>query len=169
MLAECERLRVEVDENSIKVRSLEVELAEATATIEQLRNAGSAEEVDRLKQAFVKESLKAKKFWKQRCEQMLKHEEEIDAKDTEIALLKARLLALETNRKETVDTTSRHGTGDTVPSAVEHSIGGHTCRGKAPPVEPFTGEKQDVLWTKSLRLREQRFGMVGKSRISCCN
>ena len=145
-LAECERLRVEVDEHSTRVRSLEVELAEATATIEQLRNVEGEEEIDQLKQAVKKESLKAKKFWKQRCEQMLKHEEEIDAKDTEIALLKARLLATETNREESVDTTPRRGTGDTMPSTVERSVAGHACRGKAPPVEPFTGEKPDILW-----------------------
>ena len=57
---------MEVDKNSTKVRSLEAELAEATATVEQLWNAGGTEEVDQLKQAFAKESLKAKKFWKQR-------------------------------------------------------------------------------------------------------
>ena len=77
-LAECERLCVEVGKNSTKARSVEEELVGATATIEQLHNAGGAQEVDQLKQAVKKESLKAKKFWKQRCEQMLKHEEEID-------------------------------------------------------------------------------------------
>ena len=96
-LAECKRLRVEVRKNSTKIRPLEAELAEVTATIEQLWNAGGGEEIDWLKQAVVKQSLKAKKFWKQRCKQMLKHKEKIDAKDIEIALLKAQLWALETN------------------------------------------------------------------------
>ena len=48
--------------------------------------------------------------------------------------------------EEIVDTTSRCGTGDTVLSAVECSVGGHARHGKALPVEPFTGEKPDVLW-----------------------
>ena len=48
-LAECEHLHVEVDEYSTKLRLLEAELVEATATIKQLRNAGGAEEVDQLK------------------------------------------------------------------------------------------------------------------------
>ena len=49
-LAECKRLHVELDRYSTKLRSLEAELAEATATtIKQLRNAGGAEEVDQLK------------------------------------------------------------------------------------------------------------------------
>ena len=37
---------------------------------------------------------------------MLTHKEEIDAKDTEIALLKARLLALDTNQQENIDISS---------------------------------------------------------------
>ena len=54
VLAECKCLRMEVGKNSTKVRSLEAELAEVTATIKQLHNAGGAEEVDQLKQAIKK-------------------------------------------------------------------------------------------------------------------
>ena len=89
---ECERLRVQASTDATRIRSLEAELSEAKATIEQLRVTESAttmaEKIDRLKQVLAKESQKAKKFWKQKCDLMLRHEDEIDVKDTEIAVLK---------------------------------------------------------------------------------
>ena len=147
---ECEHLRVQASTDATRIRSLEAELSEAKATIEQLRvreSAMMAEEIDRLKQALAKESQKAKKFWKQKCDLMLRHEDEIDGKDTEIAVLKTRILAISASRVEqTSDTASLPGSGDMVLSTAGYNLGGHTRRGKAPPVEPFTGERPDVLW-----------------------
>ena len=100
---------------------------------------------------------------------MLKHKEEIDAKDTEIVLLKARL-AMETNREETVDITPRCATGDTVPSAVNVALQGTLVVGKHHQLSPLLVKSLMFCGkTRSLRLRGQQFGMVRKSRISYCN
>ena len=53
------------------------------------------QEVDWLRGELSKEVKKAKRFWKLRCDQMLKYE--MGQKDTELALLKACLLTLEGN------------------------------------------------------------------------
>ena len=61
---------------------------------------------------------------------MLKHEEEVDAKDTEIALLKAQPLALDANREEIIDTTSQSGVSDTTLLNMEHNFGEHARQKK---------------------------------------
>ena len=162
---ECEHLRVQASTDATRIRSLEAELLEAKATIEQLwvrESAMMAEEVDRLKQALAKESQKAKKFWKQKCDLMLRHEDEIDAKDTEIAVLKTRILAISASRVEqTSDMALLPGSGDMVLSTAGYNLGGHTRRGKAPPVEPFTGERPDVLWEDWIPTLERAAGWNG--------
>ena len=39
--------------------------------------------------------------------------------------------------------------------AVELSVGRHARQGKAPPVEPFTGEKPDILWEDWISMFER--------------
>ena len=51
------------------------------------------EKLEELRATLAKEKQKAKRIWRQKCEQQLSHEEAIDEKDMEIAVrLKARLL-----------------------------------------------------------------------------
>ena len=78
---------------------------------------------------------------------MLRHEDKIDAKDTEIALLKTRILTLSASREnQTSDTASQRGSSDATLSTSGYNLGGHICQGKAPSIEPFTRERPDVLW-----------------------
>lgn len=42
--------------------------------------------------------------------------------------------------------TTQHSSGNTMVLVMEDSVGGHAHRRKAPLVEPFTGEKLDILW-----------------------
>ena len=64
-------------------------MAEVLETVEQLKTALHTEEVKQLKADLGNEVQKLKRFWKLRCDQMLKHEEEIMARDTDVAPLKA--------------------------------------------------------------------------------
>ena len=61
--------------------------------------------------------MKSKRFWKLRCDQMLKHKEEMTARDTELVLLKARVLALEGNRRNSASSST-----STVSSGASTSI-----------------------------------------------
>ena len=77
------------------------------------------------------------------------HEESIEEKEAEIALLKARILSLTSGTNE--------ASNDETPTAVDSiqlesslcAVGSSAStarRGKAPPVEPYTGENPDILW-----------------------
>ena len=84
---------------------------------------------------------------------MLKCEEEMERKDTELALLKARLLTLEGSRPNNV---SRPKLQPTSMDLVELGTPlGQARRGKVPPVEPFTGERSDQLWEEWLPMLER--------------
>ena len=76
---------------------------------------------------------------------MLKHEEEMSARDTEVALLKARLLTLEgCGQSSTCSNTGTVQAGDV--QSMERGSRIQLRRGKAPPVGPFNGDKADQLW-----------------------
>ena len=75
---------------------------------------------------------------------MLKCEEEMERKDTELALLKARLLTLEGGRSSNVSRPKLPPIS-TDPVKVGTPLG-QAQHGKALPVEPFTGERSDQLW-----------------------
>jgi len=93
-----------------------------------------------------------KKYWRERCEQLLDHEEALEEKDSEIMLLKVRILWSTTGEgapagKRIVDSVQEHS-----PSFPEASTTAATSvrRGKAPPVDPYSGENPDVLWEEWL-------------------
>jgi len=85
---ELDQLCTLLESKEDTIRALEVELTEAQETIEQLKTTSLTEKVERLRADLGKEVLKSKRFWKLRCDQLLKHEEEITARDTEVVLLK---------------------------------------------------------------------------------
>ena len=168
---ECARLRALVNSKDDQIRSLQTDLTEAKTTIEQLRSVefdSLTQEVERLKGELSKEASKAKRFWKLRCDQMLKCEEEMERKDTELALLKARLLTLEGSRPSNVP---RPKPQPTSMDPVELGTPlGQAHRGKAPPVEPFTGERSDQLWEEWLPTLERRHsGMAGQNKRNSYN
>ena len=83
---------------------------------------------------------------------MLKHEEEMDTKDTEIAILKACVLALENGHPISVASLTPRSDKSTVQTVDPR---GQVRRGKAPLVEPFTGERSDKLWKEWLSTLER--------------
>ena len=101
-----------------------------------------------------------KKHWREKCEQLLTHEEALEEKDSyKVMLLKARILSL--TRGDSVEDTPTSGTLSTIETvamvdpAHQHSllpplqeasaITANVSQGKAPPVEPYTRKNPDVL------------------------
>lgn len=111
-------------------------------------------EVERLTAALSKQTEKAKRFWRLRCEQMLTHDEAMQAKEIEIASLHAQLAAARTHEGRSMGLTASVETvhdGSSEPSATPSSRHDTSTlqlsrKGKAPPVDLFTGENSDVLW-----------------------
>ena len=91
-----------------------------------------------LEEALVKEKDKLKGIWRMNCEQLAAYDQEITAKDTEIAQLKSRLAVVPSGRPldpiaaSFIPTTQR---SNTLPEVSDVTV----CRrmGKAPPVDPF--------------------------------
>ena len=50
------------------------------------------EQICALQDALEKEKQKSKCFWREKCEQLLNYEENLEAKDAEIVLLRAQLM-----------------------------------------------------------------------------
>ena len=155
-ISELEHLCQLVSEHESVIENLRGELQTATETISELQIASAnAErltgEVVSLKASVQAEKLKAKRFWRLRCEQMLREEDRLQAKETEIAELREQLNLHETSPRSTSNARAL-GTSPT-----RSTTGGHECemtihptpsvrRGKAPPVEAFTGDEATVHW-----------------------
>ena len=169
--AELERLRVVIELQKETISSLEGQneaihdledsLSEAKLTITTLIESHE-KEVEGLQAEIAREKQRSKRFWKLRCEMMLAHEEMLEEKDDEIALLKTKLdaehsrnikkisnyapLPVSSSRSSSRSTSRETKDNDEQEtSQVDHGrqVRG---RGKAPPVDPFTGEQPDVLW-----------------------
>ena len=165
--AELERLRAVVEEqketissleeHNETIRDLEDGLSEARLAIES-----HEKEIEDLQAEIAREKQRSKRFWKLRCELMLEHEELLEKKEDEIALLKEKLntehsksitkisksipLSVSSSRSSSRSTSRETKDNDEQEAnQVDHSrqVRG---RGKAPPVDPFTGEQPDVLW-----------------------
>ena len=106
-------------------------------------------EVEALRKNVRTQTAKAKRFWSQKCEQLLTHEAAIEEKDECIAAKNTEIARLQTELQNLRDArTELHGT-DPVEVQVEpydarpRSIPdteltvGHSRRGKAPPVDLF--------------------------------
>lgn len=126
---------------------LEIEFAEAQAIIEQLKTTSHLEktkQVECMKMDLSREVQKSRRFWKLRCDQILKHEEEMSIRDTDVVLLKARLLALEGNQRNSVCSNSNTPVTGDIQSIEQGSQS--QVRWGSPPVEPFSGNKVDQQW-----------------------
>jgi len=123
----------------------------------------SLEEIERLKLELQSQTAKAKRFWRMRCEQMLESDELVEAKELEIASLRAQLAAIRTHEEKgalsnvtateftniVVSTPkSRQRETDSClafPKLMENSALSSSRKGKAPPMDLFT-DQSDVLW-----------------------
>ena len=95
---------VEVESRSGEIEQLRQDLQSALAEADQERAITTQKEgeIRVLQGALEKEKQKSKRFWHEKCEQLPNYEEDLEAKDTEIALLKAQLITA-SGRHEHVD------------------------------------------------------------------
>ena len=159
--SDLEQLRQLVKEHESTIETLRGELCVATDTISELQIAcANAEtltrEVASLKSAVETEKLKSKRFWRLRCEQILEQEDVLQAKDAEIAQLREELTAAKALPRPMSATSTPFATpprtnltrsvleGDEPNSTILATTPAR--RGKAPPIEPFTGEGPSVHW-----------------------
>ena len=70
----------------------DLQLGLAEADQERAITAQKEEQIRALQDALKKEKQMSKRFWREKCEQLLNYEEDLEAKDAEIALLKAQLI-----------------------------------------------------------------------------
>ena len=145
------------EEESDEVETLKQALDEAKE-----ENAALAREVSSLREGLQKQKDRVKELWKLNCEKLAEHDSIIAAKDAEISSLRARVEELEVRE---------HAPGGESPSTMgvrridlPHDTFPHQGsrdhmspnprppgprppiphRGKAPPVDSFTGENQEV-------------------------
>ena len=126
-------LRNELSSRDAMLDTLRSELVTATqklATVKELQV-----EVQTLKKSLRMQTAKAKRFWKQKCEQLLAHEALIKEKDAEIASLKE----LASGSRATSFVPDSQSEGNETNLLSETSTVNHGRRGKAPPVDTYNG------------------------------
>jgi len=109
------------------------------------------------------QTAKAKRFWRIRCEQMLESDELIEAKELEIASLRAQLASVRAcgdapQRAVTHIVTSTPKSqpwNDSCLFSQDNSLLLVSRKGKAPPVDIFS-DQSDVLWEDWLPTFELR-------------
>lgn len=118
----------------------------ARTEIERLSAALPTMEVEALRKDLKTQTAKAKRFWLQKCEQLLAHKAAIEQKDECIAVKNTEITRLRNVRLEPLSTevqvepydTGLRATPDTELTAL------HSRRGKAPPVDPFRGNDPEI-------------------------
>ena len=88
---------------------------------------------------LIKEKQKVKRIWWEKCEQHLLHEEAIDRKDMEIVRLKPRLLAV----PSPLSPPTSPGSSICIVKEELHRPSLSHRRGKAPPIDSFSGKSLD--------------------------
>ena len=95
-------LRSALSEQISRVEALTIELRTAQHLLEEERSSGREKdaEIATLKNQLATEKQRVKRHWREKCEQLLAHEESLEEKEAEIALLKARILSLTSGTDE---------------------------------------------------------------------
>ena len=155
----------DVETARARITELEGELLRADEEHASLR-----EEVSSVREKLEEERVKYKALWRMSCEQLARHDDLIAAKEREIEDLKASLRgvplssggATPPRREETSEATGAVGTprGRSVPEfklplTTERSTAGagiaSSRKGRAPPVETFSGDSSFEDWLPALK------------------
>ena len=147
----------EEEDNEESVESLKVALEEANQQKEALQ-----EEVQTLRQELAASKARITELWKLSCSQVQEYDQIIAAKDDEIAELRA----LDTGAVRDPPTTDTLNISTTT-EGTTHSVGQaakESRRGKAPPVDIFTGEDPDVRFDDWLPALDRVSAWNGWSR-----
>ena len=139
------RLEIEGLHETVHERdgTLRAELETANASLREARA-----EVKKMRRDVKVQAAKAKRYWAQKCEQLLAHETVVKEKDAEIARLQEEISSrtpTTTRLQEQISSrtpTTTVATGDALSEAhvsLPESAAVFQCCGKAPPVDSFKG------------------------------
>ena len=107
---------------------------------ERLQETTSPGRVSELEEELKREKDRMKSVWRMQCEQLVQYDSEVSEKETQITELKAELAKHAKPDGEVV----KGGTGRTAECNSSPSPCKVTRRGKAPPVDAFTGEDTEL-------------------------
>ena len=136
-----EGLRNELSNRNVALDNLCTELAATTLKVEVVDELHK--EVEVLKKSLKQQTIKAKQFWTQKCEQLLAHEAIIEEKDAKIAALKELARVVPSVSADIAPDPPSEVSETSLLSEVSTVI--HGRRGKAPPVDAFNGNDPE-LW-----------------------
>ena len=132
---------------------LDAERDQTAALREQLKAVPSTSEVSKLRDELKTEKERVKQLWRTSCEQVRSHDELIGEKDAEIEKLKRQLEGRESEgsgRSVASELSPDDLLGLEIPPPPPSRT---TRRGKAPPIDAFTGENPEITlddWLLSL-------------------
>lgn len=132
-------------EEEDEVERLQAALRDALAENESLKS-----QVSSMQDVVKREKARAKEMWQANCEFLAQHDELIAAKDAEIQLLKGYLATAEPQGREQTPSELSHPPVEPQPLRTDR----RQRRGKAPPIDPFTGENHEIQlddWIPSLK------------------
>ena len=161
---EVESLREMVHERDGTLRA---ELETANASLREARA-----EVKTLRRDFKVQAAKVKRYWVQKCEQLLAHETVVKEKDAEIARLQEQISShtpTTTRLQEQISSrtpTTTMATGDALSEAnvsLPESVAVFQRRGKAPPVDSFKGSDPELRFDDWLPTLERAANWNGWS------
>ncbi len=120
---------------------------------------------------------RVKELWRLNCEQLEEHDLIVSAKDKELESLKARLQGLEVSRRvpgRSLPSTMelpRRDSPEVEHRSTDSRLSGTVPprrRGKAPPIDPFTGENPEVRlddWLPALKRASTWNGWTEEERL----
>ena len=121
---------------------------EETAQLqEELRTKSDSEEVKKLKNDLQKQKEKSKQQWQMSCHQAAEQEELLAEKDREIEELKKKLASSSRGSPTPPSHSDLDDDPPLVPPGDSHSLTAHEPprrRGKAPPIDQYTGEDPEI-------------------------
>ena len=140
---EIEGLRTMLNDHDALLADLHAELKASNHTAAALRT-----EVGTLKQSLKSQTAKAKKFWSQKCEQLLAHEAAIEEKDVIIATLHDEIHGgmKQWHSLSELEVSTDVSTPLLPVASPQSEVHGATQgrRGKAPPVDSYHGSDPEV-------------------------
>lgn len=135
-----EELETELLQNREQLKQDKETIAQLTEQLLAATTESSTEEIEVLRAELNKEKAKAKRMWKLNCEQAAEQENLLAEKDEEIAELKRKLTE---HRSRSPSRSTFSELDDALPHrpTVDRAT---KRRGKAPPVDYFTGEDPEL-------------------------
>ena len=147
-LGEATAQNTDLTAELVKLQGALTAQEEETARLqEELRTKSDSEEVKKLKNDLQKQKEKSKQQWQMSCHQAAEQEELLAEKDREIEELKNKLASSSRGSPTPPSHSDLDDDPPLVPPGDSHSLTVHEPprrRGKAPPIDQYTGEDPEI-------------------------